>query len=114
MITKYRNRAFLQMTAAIILSAALVFVIYKARHMRGDAGNLVGLGLLLYLAAYVMWAMSSLTLARARGYQRDAIGALFGVCCILGLFCFPILPMLFPFYIIFGLEDKTKDRMRRR
>ena len=28
--------------------------------------------------------------------------------------CFPILVVAFPFYILFGMEDKAKDRSRRR
>ena len=113
MISKYRNWAFLQIVVAVILSVLLVLVFRKATHMLHGADNWNALGIILYVAAYGMWVISSLTLARAKGYQRDAMGALFTICFVIG-FCIPILPLLFPFFIIFGLEDKTKDRMRRR
>ena len=112
MIFKYRNRAVLQIVVAIILSVLLVIVFRKSIHVRVGEDNWTALGVVLYLAAYAMWVISSLNLARAKGYQRDAMGALFTICFVIG-FCIPILPLLFPFFIIFGLEDKTKDRMRR-
>lgn len=113
MIAKHRNRALVQIVVAIALSAALVVVFRKGVHTHEGADNWMVLGIVLYFAAYAAWVSASLTLARARGYQRDAMGALFMVVFVIG-FCIPILPLLFPFFIIFGLQDKTKDRMRRR
>jgi cytochrome c oxidase assembly factor CtaG len=113
MISKYRNRALLQIVIAIVLSVLLVVVFRKSIHTFVNKNNWTALGVILYVASYAMWVMASLSLARARGYQRDAMGVLFAVCFIIG-FCIPILPLLFPFFIIFGLEDKTKDKMRRR
>jgi hypothetical protein len=112
MITKYRNRAFFQMAVAIILSVALGFICHNMPRRREESEGRMILALFVYIAAYVMWVLASLTLARARGYNRDAMGAVFSVCCILGFCCFPILPILFPFYIIFGLRDLTKDKLR--
>jgi uncharacterized membrane protein YhaH (DUF805 family) len=113
MISKYRNWALVQIFLAIVLSVLLGMVFYKSNHVRVGEDNWTALGVVLYFVAYAMWVISSLTLARAKGYQRDAMGALFTICFVIG-FCIPILPLLFPFFIIFGLEDKTKDRMRRR
>jgi hypothetical protein len=113
MISKYRNRALLQIVIAVVLSVLLVIAFRKSIHTIAGKDNWTILVLTLYVAAYAMWVVASLSLARARGYQRDAMGALFAVCFIIG-FCIPILPLLFPFFIIFGLEDKTKDRKRRR
>jgi len=113
MIAKHRNWALVQIAVAIALSAALVMVFRKSGHMREEAANWNVLGIALYVAAYAAWVTASLTLARARGYQRDAMGALFMVVFVVG-FCIPALPLLFPFFIIFGLQDRTNDRMRRR
>jgi hypothetical protein len=115
MIAKYRNRALWQILIAVILSVSLVLVFKRAQSTRysQDNTNWLCVALLLYLASYAMWVIASLTLARARGYQRDAMGAIFVVCYILG-FCIPILPLLFPFFIIFGLDDKTKGMRRGR
>ena len=113
MITKYRNRALLEIAIAIVLSVLLVLVFRKCHHVREGLSNWLCLGIFLYFAAYAMWVVASLSLARARGYQRDAMGVLFVVCFVAG-FCIPIFPLLFPFFIIFGLEDKTKNSKRRR
>jgi cytochrome c oxidase assembly factor CtaG len=113
MIAKHRNWALVQIVVAIALTVALVMVFRKSVHVREGADNWDVLGIALYVAAYAAWVSASLTLARARGYQRDAMGALFMVVFVIG-FCIPILPILFPFFIIFGLQDRTKDRMRRR
>ena len=112
MIVKHRNWAFLQMVIAILLSVLFIIVLRKAKHMNHGADDWNVLGVVLYVAAYAMWVMASFSLARAKGYHGDAMGALLTVCLILG-FCIPILPILFPFYMIFGLEDKTKGRRRK-
>jgi hypothetical protein len=110
MIARYRNRAFLEIFLATVLSGLFATVFHKATHMGRDSDNWNALWIVLYLAAYAMWVMASLSLAKAKGYERDAMGALFMMCFIVG-FCIPLLPILFPFFIIFGLEDKIKRRM---
>jgi cobalamin synthase len=112
MISKYRNRALIQIVIAITLTILLVLVFRMANRFRPSSDDWFVLALILYVAAYAFWVMGSLSMAKARGYNGDSIGFLFMVCFIVG-FCIPILPLLFPFFIIFGLEDKTKNRTRR-
>ena len=113
MIAKYRNRATIQIICATVLSALCVFAFLKTGHTRKNEDNLKALVIVLYFGSYAMWIISSMTLARAKGHDRDSTGILFAVCYIVG-FCLPILQILLPLFIIFGLEDKTKDRMHRR
>jgi ABC-type phosphate transport system permease subunit len=112
MITKYRNRSILQAICALVLSVLLVIVFRKSIHVRTSHDWFV-LALVLYFATWAMWVMTSLSLARAKGYSRDLAGTLFLIFIIVG-FCVPIALVAFPFYIIFAMEDKTKGRTRRR
>jgi len=112
MITKYRNRSIILAIFALALSVLLVVVFRKSIRVR-TSDDWTALAVVLYLAAWAMWVMTSLSLARAKGYSRDLAGTLFLVFIVIG-FCVPIAPVLFPFYIIFAMEDKAKDRMRRR
>jgi hypothetical protein len=112
MITKHRNRAFIQMGIALVLTVSMVLVFMSLaakRRQHQDMDSWAALAIVLYLGSYAMWTAASLTLARAKGYPRDFGGALFLGCFILG-FCIPIVPVLFPFYILFGLEDRAKRR----
>jgi cobalamin synthase len=114
MISKYRNRALWQIMMALILTGLVVLLMYRIRHSgyhRSDGW--AAAGLFLYVGTYVMWMMASLSLARARGYNRDAMGALFIICYLVG-FCIPPLPLMFHLFILFGLEDKAKNKQRRR
>jgi drug/metabolite transporter (DMT)-like permease len=113
MISKYRNHAIWQSTCAIGLTVLFIVLVVKGRQHGMMSDNLGVLCLIIYVAAWVMWMVTSFTLTRAKGYVRDFAGTLFLLFFILGI-CIPIAPLLFPFYIIFALEDKTKDRKRRR
>ena len=103
----------MQIVVAVILTVLTILAFRKGGNLRHGADSWNVLAIVLYVAAYAMWVKASLTLAKARGYRRDTIGVLFAVCFIVG-FCIPILPPLFPFFILFGLDDKVKDRLRRR
>lgn len=115
MIRKYRNRAALYSVVAVALTVLFVVLLRKSWHVRPseDVSNLEALWVLIYFAAWSMWALTSLSLARAKGYSRDMVGTLFAVLFIIGSCCIPAVVILLPFYIIFALEDKTRDRIRR-
>jgi hypothetical protein len=66
----------------------------------------------LYLATVTMWMVGSFSLAKAKGHHADTVGSIFIFLFILG-FCIPMAPFIFPGFVIFGLEDKTKGRRRR-
>lgn len=115
MISKHRNRAILQLVVALSMTALLVGMFYNER-MNLRFGHLndgwIALGFLFYLATVTMWMVASFSLARAKGYHSDMVGGIFLFLIILG-FCFPIAPLVFPGFVIFGLKDKTRERMRR-
>lgn len=115
MISKYRNRAAIQIACAFVLTVLWAFFTYKQVHtpisQRGRGWT--ALLIIGFFASWVMWMMGSITLTRAKGYQRDFAGGLFVFIYLLG-FCFPIAPVLFPLFIIFALEDKAKRRIERR
>jgi uncharacterized membrane protein len=116
MISKYRNRALLQTIFAIILTiSTVVFLVVLHKHIyRRDESNDWGVLIIpLFFADWAMWMLVSFTLAKAKGYSKDFAGGLFIMMFILG-FCIPMAPMLFPLYIIFAMEDRAKDRTRRR
>ena len=113
MITKYRNRAIFYAACALGLTVLFVVLVHKGRQHIEMSENMGIVCLLVFFAAWTMWMITSFSLTKAKGYSKDLAGGLFMLCFILG-FCIPIAPMLFPLYIIFALEDKTKDRMRRR
>ena len=66
---------------------------------------------LFYFATVTMWMVGSFSLAKAKGHSADSMGAVFIFLIIFGL-CIPIAPFVFPGFVIFGLEDKTRERSR--
>jgi hypothetical protein len=115
MITKYRNRSIFLAAGAIVSSALLVVTFRKMMHTPMDqrTDGLTTLIVVLYFASWAMWVMTSLSLAKAKGHSRDLAGTLFMVFLLVG-FCVPTTPLLFPFFVLFAMEDKTKNGMRRR
>jgi hypothetical protein len=115
MITKYRNRSIFLAMGAIISTTLLAITVCKMMHTPMDqrTDGLTALIVVLYVASWAMWVMTSLSLARAKGHSRDLAGTLFMVFLVVG-FCIPITPLLFPFVVLFAMEDKTKNGMRRR
>jgi hypothetical protein len=114
MIPKYRNRALIEIACALGLTVLCVLLTRKVMHtaISQRSGGWTALVVIAYFATWVMWMVASLSLTRAKGYQRDFTSGLFVFIYIIG-FCFPIAPVLFPLFIILALEDKTKGRMRR-
>jgi predicted permease len=92
------------------MTAGLVFSFTKLNHRTSD--GTIALLLLFYLATVTMWMVGSFSLARAKGYSSDMMGAVFIFLFILG-FCFPVAPFVFPAVVVFGLKDKTRERLRR-
>lgn len=114
MISSYRNLGLIQAAVALGLSVWLAFLLrnhHPAPFRRNDQGAL--LLVIVYLTAWVMWVLASLSLTRAKGYKRDFGGALLLFFLVAGC-CIPGAPIIFPFIIIFALEDKTKNSRRRR
>ena len=110
MITKYRNRGIAQLFLAILMTAGLILVFMKTERKMSD--GMTALLLLFCLATLTMWMVRSFSLAKAKGYSGDMMGKVFIFLFVLG-FCFPIAPFVFPVVVIFGLEDKTRERLRR-
>ncbi len=109
MISKHRNRAFLQLAVAAALMAAFVILICTRARRVSDTWIIAFI--LLYLAAVTMWMVGSFTLAKAKGYEGDLACGVFVFLYVVG-FCFPIAPLLFPGGVIFGLKDKARHRRR--
>ena len=114
MIPRYRKRASIEIACALGLTALCVLLTFKQVHTaiskRSEAGTV--LLIITYLATWLMWMAASFSLTKAKGYDRDLAGGLFVIIYIVG-FCFPIAPILFPLFIIFALEDKTRRRLSR-
>lgn len=114
MIPKYRNRASIQIACALGLTALCVLLSLKQAHTAISKRSETGTALLIvtYPATWLMWMAASFSLTKAKGYDRDLASGLFVIIYIVG-FCIPIAPILFPLFIIFALEDKTRRRMSR-
>lgn len=111
MIARYRNKGFIQLACAVAMTALLVFLFVRWDR-RSPNDNIGVLLLLLYFACWTLWMMASFTLAKAKGYSADLAGGIFLSLIVLG-FCFPIAVLLFPIVVLFGLNDKTRERLRR-
>ena len=109
-ITKYRNRAIAQLAFVMLMTAGLILGSVKGGRKMDD--GMIALLFLLYLATGTMWIVGSFSLAKAKGYSSDMIGGVFIFLVILG-FCFPIALFVFPVVVLFGLNDKTRERLRR-
>ena len=77
------------------------------------SGGLMAFCVIGYIVAWISWVLVGFNLSRAKGYSKDFTGTLFMVVYFIGI-CFPILVVGFPLYILFGMEDRAKDRSRRR
>ncbi len=114
MIPKYRNRALIQLACALVLTALLVFwislIVRQGIQHRNE--NYMALLLVLYLGCWTMWMIASYSLAKAKGYSGEMAGGIFVFLMVIA-FCFPIAAILFPVAVIFGLDDKTRRRLRR-
>jgi len=115
MITKYRNRSLIYLSVAVVLTVAVGFLIHKNIHTRVSqrSGGLMAFCVIGYIVAWISWVLVGFNLSRAKGYSKDFTGTLFMVVYFIGI-CFPILVVGFPLYILFGMEDRAKDRSRRR
>lgn len=115
MIAKYRNRSLIYLICAIALTIGLGLMLqHSERHIfRGQNNGLAALGIIGYVGAWVSWMLVGFNLARAKGYSRDFTGSMFVGVYILAI-CFPPLFIGFPLYILFGLEDRARDRSRKR
>jgi len=111
MIARYRNKGFIQLACAVAMTALLVFL-YSRWDRRSPNDNIVILLVFLYFACWVLWMVASFTLAKAKGYSTDLAGGIFLFLIVVG-FCFPIAALLFPIVVLFGLNDKTRERLRR-
>jgi hypothetical protein len=116
MISKHRNRGFLQLAIAVVLTVVSVLLIRRAMphfrlHRAGDGWLLLLIP--LSLGTVTLWSMSGFTLAKAKGYHPDMLGPVFVFLYIVGL-CFPVVFFGFPLFVILGLKDKTLPRKRRR
>jgi len=111
MIAKYRNKGLLQLACAVAMTALFVYLIlyWKIRSPSDNRGIVLAL---LYFACWTMWMVASFTLAKAKGYATDLAGGIL-LFLILLAFCFPIAVFLFPVVVLFGLNDKTRERLRR-
>lgn len=89
------------------MTIGLVFGLVNAG--RAGRDDIFALLILPYLATVTMWMVGSFSLAKAKGYGSDMMGAVFMLLFILG-FCFPIAPFVFPAVVLFGLKDKTRER----
>jgi len=114
MIAKYRNRTLIYLTLASALTVAIAFLVHKNMHTRVSerSSGLIAFGVIGYIVAWISWVLVGFSLARAKGYSQDFTGTLFMVVYFIGL-CFPVVVVAFPLYILFGMEDKAKNRSRR-
>lgn len=107
-----RNAALLQYVVALGMTAILAYFVVKYRQ-RMLSGNIseewMALGLLFYFVTIVAWMFASFTLAKAKGHSSDKTGCIF-VFFFLAGFLLPFIPLLFPLYVIFGMEDLEKRR----
>ena len=115
MITKYRNRSLIYLTVAVVLSVVLGLLMHKTIHTRISerSGGVLAFLIIGYIVAWISWVLVGFSLARAKGYSQDFTGTLFMVVYFFGI-CLPIVVVAFPLYILFGMEDKAKNRSRRR
>jgi hypothetical protein len=113
MITKYRNRSILYFICSIALTVGLVWLSYHLWRIRftGPHDGLKALAIFGYVATWFSWVLVGFNLARAKGYSRDFAGSMLVCLYIIGL-CFPVVVVAFPLYILFGLEDKSKNKSR--
>lgn len=112
MITKYRNRSLIQFACAFGMTVTFFVVFYIVTHREGPVSRVwAPLAVLWYFATLTLWAMASFTLAKAKGYDTDQMGAvllfLYLVSC-----CVPGAMFVFPAVAI-GLRDKTRRHRHR-
>lgn len=104
MISKYRNRGIVFSVLALAMTVLFVVALGKSVGIREEWQDYL---IPLYLCAGVLWAVSSYTLAKAKGYDADALGRVLLLSLLLGFCCQPV-ALIFPF-LGFFLEDKTRS-----
>jgi hypothetical protein len=114
MIAKYKKRSILCLICSMAMTVGFVwFANYLYRHRLRDRNDSLDVVLIFgYIATWIMWLAVGFNLARAKGYSREFTGSLFVVVYAIG-FCVPFIVLAFPLYILFGMEDKTKQWSRR-
>jgi hypothetical protein len=105
MITKYRNQGIVFSVLAFATTVFFVVALRKSVGIRDEWRDYL---IPIYLCAAVLWTISSYTLAKAKGYQADALGRLLMISLLLGFCCQPA-ALVFPF-LGFFLEDKVRSR----
>jgi len=113
MISKYRNRSLWYLSGALVLTILLVVMLYKVIRLSTfrDDIDVAVLFLTVYFGAWLLWVLTSLDLARAKGCSRPEAARLLMIFLIVG-FVLPVALLVFPFYVVFALKDKTKNRTR--
>ena len=113
MIARYRNRSLFYFICAAALTVPALAAFRKLAHFSAYRLNpsLAGYFLILYFAAWLTWVLASLNLARAKGCSKSKAGKLFLVFLIVG-FLAPITLLLFPFFVVFSMKDKTQGKRR--
>jgi biotin transporter BioY len=74
--------------------------------------NWLGLVVLLYMGAAILWIVGCFYLAKAKGYDQDRVGGMFLLLFVLGCII-PVAPCIFPIGVLF-LKDKARRHVRRR
>ena len=76
MISKYRNLGLLQVAVALTLSVSFALLIRRHDPLHRHDDWTLPVCLVLYVSAWVMWVLGSLSFTRAKGYNRDLGGTL--------------------------------------
>jgi len=109
MITKYRNQGIVFSVLAFATTVLFIVALRKSVGIREEWSEYL---VPLYLGAAVLWTIASYTMAKAKGYQADALGRVLMISLLLGFCCQPA-ALVFPF-LGFVLEDKTRSPRRSR
>jgi hypothetical protein len=105
MITKYRNRAALRLSIGFCMFFGGLCVVVLTQH--GPSERIGGFfGVVSGGVGYLLFVFGCVDLLKAKGYDSSISLAFIipAVCCSLAFIFFA------PLVIIFGLQDKTKNR----
>ena len=110
---RLRNRGWLKLGVGFLIFIAFSIVVFIDRRSFQNhhvSQNVQLLLLLLYVLMLVFGIWGSIDLASAKGHGSEVVAAI----VVLGFCCAPSLILGLPLIILFGLEDKTRSRRRRR
>lgn len=107
---RLQTRAWIKIVIAYALLAAAIvagsqYGFQKRLHPDEDLGIIA---LFCYILTQVFGVWGSFDLARARGYPEEVIVGM----VVIGFLCAPILILILPLAVFFGLEDKNRKRKK--